>query len=126
MLCPATTYAAYFVFKMSRYYGFEIDTADATVRTVDGECCTNSVWLDNPRRKRRHLPWMGSKTPGNNKSELEEPQERRDGWFEIKLGEFYNDDGDDEVEMSLKEVNCNHSKGGLIVQGIEIRPKIKY
>ena len=54
--------------------------------------------------------------------------EREDGWFEIELGGFYNvggdyDDNNNEVKMCLKEVNGEHLKGGLIVEGIEIRPK---
>ncbi|RVW97868.1 putative F-box protein PP2-B12 [Vitis vinifera] len=51
------------------------------------------------------------------------PYEREDGWFEVELGEFYNDGGDEEVKMSLREVKGVHLKGGLIVEGIEIRPK---
>lgn len=51
-------------------------------------------------------------------------REREDGWIEIELGSFYNDGGDGkEVEMCLKEVKGQHLKGGLIVEGIEIRPK---
>ena len=42
--------------------------------------------------------------------------ERKDGWIEIELGYFYNDQGDEEVKGE-------HLKGGLIVEGIEIRPK---
>ncbi len=49
--------------------------------------------------------------------------ERKDGWIEIELGYFYNDQGDEEVKMCLKEVKGEHLKGGLIVEGIEIRPK---
>lgn len=145
MLSPATTYAAYFVFEMNerRHYGFDIVPADATVGIVDVKCCKNNVCLDpyleKSQRKRqrvgcmgsnlpgnrRHLGWMGSNTAGNNMLGIQQPQERNDGWFEIELGEFHNDGGDDnEVEIILKEVNCNYSKGGLIIQGIEIRPKI--
>uniref|UniRef100_A0A7N0RHG7 F-box domain-containing protein n=1 Tax=Kalanchoe fedtschenkoi TaxID=63787 RepID=A0A7N0RHG7_KALFE len=52
---------------------------------------------------------------------------RGDGWIEIKLGEFYNyglDPSDDqEARMSLIEVKGVYLKGGLIVEGIEIRVK---
>lgn len=51
------------------------------------------------------------------------PNERGDGWWEIKLGEFYNGGGDGEVEMSVVEMNGSHQKAGLIVQAIEIKPK---
>ncbi|PWA44328.1 F-box domain, Phloem protein 2-like protein [Artemisia annua] len=50
-------------------------------------------------------------------------RERNDGWLEIELGEFYNDGSSEkEVKMSLREVDGVHLKGGLLVEGIEIRP----
>ncbi|KAJ8753646.1 hypothetical protein K2173_025637 [Erythroxylum novogranatense] len=52
------------------------------------------------------------------------PRERKDGWLEIELGEFYNKEGEEgEIEMSVLEIKDGNWKGGLIVQGIEIRPK---
>ncbi|KAF8012123.1 hypothetical protein BT93_I0297 [Corymbia citriodora subsp. variegata] len=52
------------------------------------------------------------------------PKERRDGWLEIELGEFWTKDGEDgEVEMSVLETKGGNWKGGLILEGIEIRPK---
>ncbi|KAF8392009.1 hypothetical protein HHK36_022349 [Tetracentron sinense] len=52
------------------------------------------------------------------------PRERGDGWMEIEMGEFFNDRGDDgDVEMSLMEVDNGEWKSGLIIQGIELRPK---
>ncbi|KAL8030595.1 hypothetical protein ABFX02_14G295950 [Erythranthe guttata] len=62
------------------------------------------------------------------KSSLQEngrfPHLRSNGWMEIKLGEFFNNLGDDgEVEMKLfnKKDNFNY-KSGLTVRGIDIRP----
>nr|XP_029121210.1 putative F-box protein PP2-B8 [Elaeis guineensis] len=50
---------------------------------------------------------------------------RDDGWMEIKLGEFYNDEGNDgDVEIRLTETKALHWKNGLIIQGLEVRPKI--
>ncbi|KAF8015458.1 hypothetical protein BT93_H1081 [Corymbia citriodora subsp. variegata] len=52
------------------------------------------------------------------------PKERRDEWLEIELGEFLMKDGEDgEIEMSDLEMKGCHKKGGLVVEGIEIRPK---
>lgn len=131
MLCPATTYVAYFVFKMNerRYYGFDIVAADETVAIVGGECCSSRVcmdpFLDNaPSKRRRRITCLRRNPLGNSMSRAKQPQERHDGWFEIELGELRNNVGDDEVEFFLKEVNCNYSKSGLIVQGIDIRPKV--
>ncbi|KAK8960545.1 putative F-box protein PP2-B8 [Platanthera guangdongensis] len=51
------------------------------------------------------------------------PRPRADGWKEILLGEFCNEEGDDgEVGMALMEIKGGNWKRGLIVQGIEIRP----
>jgi hypothetical protein len=49
--------------------------------------------------------------------------EREDGWLEIELGEFFSGENDEEVKMSLMEVKGHHLKGGLIIEGIEVRPK---
>ncbi|KAM3377456.1 putative F-box protein PP2-B12 isoform X1 [Capsicum galapagoense] len=58
-------------------------------------------------------------------SNIRRPQLRGDGWFEIELGEFYTENEDDCIEMSLKEVkDCVTPKDGLIVEGIEIRPRM--
>lgn len=49
-------------------------------------------------------------------------RERSDGWMEIEIGYFHTDDVEKQVKMSLKEVKGVHLKGGLIVEGIEVRP----
>ncbi|KAL3629583.1 hypothetical protein CASFOL_026805 [Castilleja foliolosa] len=58
-------------------------------------------------------------------TEVEEqvPCARGDGWLEIELGEFYNNESEKEVMMEFKEVKSEQLKGGLVVEGIEIRPK---
>lgn len=50
------------------------------------------------------------------------PNEREDGWMEIKLGEFFTGEDDEEVKMSLMEVKGYQLKGGLVIEGIEVRP----
>lgn len=55
--------------------------------------------------------------------EVMEPHRRPDGWMEIEIGEFYTRDGDDgEVKMCVVDNNARHISG-LIVHGIDIRPK---
>ncbi|KGN65433.1 F-box protein PP2-B10 [Cucumis sativus] len=128
ILSPRTTYAVYFVFKMKNcnYEGFNFYPADATVGIVGTEnhgrrsVCLDPH-LDNPRQWRRgFLPSPG---PSVEMLGLEWPQERRDGWFQIELGEFESGDGADEVEIALMEVKGHSTKTGLIVEGFEIRPK---
>ncbi|RVX07371.1 F-box protein PP2-B1 [Vitis vinifera] len=58
------------------------------------------------------------------RSDLPYPKKREDSWFEIELGEFFIEGGEDtELEITLMEVKAGHWKDGLIVEGIEIRPK---
>ncbi|XP_073115546.1 F-box protein PP2-B10 [Elaeis guineensis] len=102
LLSPRTSYAAYLVFKLA----------------------SESYGLHNP-------PQLASVRLGAYASEinvcLQQQQQRlrNDGWMEIELGEFYNDMGDDgDVEMSLRQVQALHGKRGLIIQGLEVRPKI--
>ncbi|GMN62505.1 hypothetical protein TIFTF001_031585 [Ficus carica] len=53
------------------------------------------------------------------------PQDRGDGWKEVEMGEFVNEDGmDGSVLCSLKEVGNYRTKSGLIVEGIELRPRL--
>ena len=52
------------------------------------------------------------------------PKKRADGWMEIEMGEFKNEEGEDgEVSISLMETRGGNWKKGLILQGIEIRAK---
>ncbi|KAK8599711.1 hypothetical protein V6N13_060465 [Hibiscus sabdariffa] len=50
-------------------------------------------------------------------------RERGDGWIEVEMGEFFNEYGDDgTLDFILKEVD-GYYKEGLIIEGIELRPK---
>ncbi|KAJ8753026.1 hypothetical protein K2173_008813 [Erythroxylum novogranatense] len=100
LLSPATFYSAYLVFQLTtRTYGFDDHPLD--VYWDGGESPTRSVYLNGPYRR-----------------------ERKDGWFEIELGEFYNNEGEEgEIVMSVFETDDFNWKCGLIVQGIEIRPR---
>lgn len=53
------------------------------------------------------------------------PRRRDDGWAEVELGEFVvaGDGEDGVVEVRLEEVDSRRWKKGLIVQGVEIKPK---
>ncbi|KAI5424492.1 hypothetical protein KIW84_030610, partial [Lathyrus oleraceus] len=50
------------------------------------------------------------------------PCEREDGWMEIEIGEFFSGEDDEEIQMSVAEVG-HQLKGGLVLEGIEVRPK---
>ena len=141
MLSPATLYTAYLVFKVTiGSFGFvnqPVEVAVEVVGSAGGH--KRSVFLDAGRRRSsRHqiVPWRGGRfirsgilcqppQPRAKDEDDERPKERGDGWLEMELGEFFNggEDDDGEVEMSVLEVKGGNWKGGLIIQGIEIRPK---
>ena len=127
MLSPATTYAAYFVFKMKKrkYYGFHLDPVEAMLRVVGDECLVRIfVWT---------LTWiiahLGCTSfyhgqSNQNMSEFEQPNWRSDGWFEIELGEFQTN-GKEMMKLRsfLGRTIVVLSRNGLVVVGIDIRPK---
>ncbi|KAM7462036.1 hypothetical protein LguiA_030157 [Lonicera macranthoides] len=102
MLSPVTTYAAYLVYKVSPSIHDRIGPVKASVRFLGDEV-------------EPEITVVNLKQQGNM---------RTDGWMEIELGEFFSDHGDGgEVEMQLKETEILNGKYGLIVEGIEVRPK---
>ncbi|KAI3778248.1 hypothetical protein L2E82_07401 [Cichorium intybus] len=139
MLSPNTTYAAFIVFKStSETYGFEYQPAEVSIGISGLETQTQTVLLEPeaeqrrrypvvPRRRmgmyhRRHLP--NPTAPVTPISNSNGPKQREDGWLEIELGEYYIEKGGEgELEMSMTEVKGGNWKGGLLIQGIEIRPK---
>ncbi|KAA8548449.1 hypothetical protein F0562_000133 [Nyssa sinensis] len=118
MLSRNTTYAAYFVFKIAEE-NYMLKAAKVYVRLVKeaiedeaNGTAINVYWKSNTSRHatRQHV---GRRLP----------KERTDGWMEIEMGEFFIDQGDaGEVEMYLTEITSPW-KRGLIVEGIELRPK---
>ncbi|PON72906.1 Phloem protein [Trema orientale] len=109
ILSQNTTYAAYLVFKLREdeyKYGFDQRPVQLCVNFEGRDLDVLSVFLD----------------PSSNMLPL--PQDRGDGWKEIEMGEFYNENGEDGLVLcSLKEVSCSIIWSGLIVEGIELRPR---
>ncbi|XVF69557.1 hypothetical protein PTKIN_Ptkin11bG0091000 [Pterospermum kingtungense] len=124
-----TNYAAYLVFKLSEEaFGFDGHPAEVSLTLGVDKICTKCVVLDNitDRSSRRRI-WHRYHTEVRRDysvmSGLEHPKERADGWLEIEIGSFFNRYGEDELEMRVMEVKAGIVKGGMVVQGIEIRPK---
>ncbi|KAM3236255.1 hypothetical protein P3L10_016292 [Capsicum annuum] len=111
-LTKKTSFAAYLVFKLTDEHQ-QLEKAIASVRFVKEKV--------EGTGKEGYTVFI-SKT----KEEGEAgrfPYLRSDGWMEIKLGEFFNNLGEDgEVEMKLMETDDFKWKSGLIVKGIDIRP----
>ncbi|XVF65118.1 hypothetical protein PTKIN_Ptkin09bG0221200 [Pterospermum kingtungense] len=108
LLSPKTTYVAYLVHKFARSkYGFEKKPVDLHVRLEASDAGrTFRVFLD----------------PSANIPQFS--RERGDGWMEVKLGEFFNEHGDDGKALcSLRELDNYTAKKGIIIEGIDIRPK---
>ncbi|XP_073102510.1 putative F-box protein PP2-B12 [Elaeis guineensis] len=137
ILTPKTTYAAYLIFKVDQNsHGLGFLNQETTVK-LGAQVSTHTVNVQPivAERQRNGHRWHflnsswnaileGHADAEQNEIAARAPQERADGWMEMEMGEFYNDEGEDgEVEMSLMEVKRLNWKSGLIIQGIEIRPK---
>lgn len=106
LLSKGTVYGAYLVFKEEEIgaFGFESQPLETSFRSARTELCNDGRVFIEPR--------YASRGP------------RVDGWLEIELGEYYvGFDEEDQLEMSVLETREGGWKGGIIVQGIEIRPK---
>ncbi|CAL9087715.1 unnamed protein product [Musa textilis] len=139
MLSQKTTYAAYLIFRISDVsHGLGYPPQEASVK-VGGHSSTKTVCLQpsdmlSHMHARRASALFGYCVRCRRlmiTAEAEEaeevdgaPQARYDDWMELELGEFYIDEGDDgEVNISLLEMKGGDWKKGLIIEGIEIRPK---
>ncbi|XP_042032178.1 F-box protein PP2-B10-like, partial [Salvia splendens] len=136
MLSGGTNYAAYLVFTCkSRLYGFDHQYADGYVGVSGRESEKRNVCLDPdgvqrhryqivPRRVGSVYRWLTQMRNPEMIPETEYPKQRDDGWMEVELGECFVEEGQDgELEASVMEVKGGNWKSGIIVQGIEIRPK---
>ncbi|CAN4104526.1 unnamed protein product [Withania somnifera] len=111
ILSKRTKYVAYLVFKLEKeFYGLE--SANAVVRFVDSES-------EKDAEKRASVVHFSGRGP---RATL--PFRRGDGWMELKMGEFFNDTGEDgDVDARLMETRHLREKVGLIIQGMEFRPE---
>uniref|UniRef100_A0A7N0T8H4 F-box domain-containing protein n=1 Tax=Kalanchoe fedtschenkoi TaxID=63787 RepID=A0A7N0T8H4_KALFE len=143
LLSAETNYAVYLVFKFTEggYYGFDCQPAEASVGISGGGSCTKSVYLDYaevgvPRQlhivprcvalfSRTRAQLLARQAPAPTREHASPaPKQRRDGWLEIELGEYFIKGGEvGELEMRLSEVKGGNWKAGLVVQGMEVRPK---
>ncbi|CAN4105777.1 unnamed protein product [Withania somnifera] len=142
VLSPDTNYAAYFVFTTkSGTYGFDEQSTEGAVGIMGHERKPQTVLLDPEAARRRMYQIVPRRLglfhqmadilrggvnppPSESQAQARYPQQRSDGWIEVELGEFFVKRGQDvELEMSLTEVKVGNWKSGLVVEGIEIRPK---
>ncbi|KAL8122028.1 putative F-box protein PP2-B12 [Apium graveolens] len=133
MLSNKTNYSAYLVFK-AKTECFGLDYASESIvkfigaREGEGEVGeVRAVHVVPPKVTHGRAGHnIGQADSQVTKENVRLPCKRRDGWMEIELGEFYNDHGNDnnaEVEAALVATKMQNWKGGLIIEGIEFRPK---
>ncbi|XP_024177660.2 putative F-box protein PP2-B12 [Rosa chinensis] len=131
MLSPSTTYKAYLVYKLTQHtYGLNwaaVVTVCARAYGFDYECpglkeITAGIKSTAFLAPQREIDGQLARNKKIKKAKF--PNEgRADGWLEMELGEFhYQGDEDGELEMICCEIRGS-SKSGLLVQGIEVRPK---
>lgn len=124
MLSPKTTYTVHLILNFAnRAYGLDSLPSEVSIEVGDRQVIRGTILLRRPEEG-GELSKRSTFTEQEEKDENRVPREREDGWLEIELGEFFNDGSDgEEVRMSVKEVKGVQLKGGLIVEGIELRPK---
>lgn len=130
MLSPETLYGAYLVYKQSAAgsYGFQHQPVEVSSGIVgEGDTRNRTVYLVRPIPLRPRLLFI-NEAPASVDPTLvgvEYPKARADGWWEIEIGDFFNKGGDEkEVEMGVYEVKNGDWKSGILLQGMEIRPKV--
>ncbi|XP_065852066.1 F-box protein PP2-B10-like [Euphorbia lathyris] len=146
MLSPETHYTAHLVYRLvAASHGLDTYPVEVNVGIsgAEGDYSKRSLYLD-PRKERRQrnqvvvrrvglcgymhamtLQLPAPVTENNNDHHNHiRPKERQDGWLEIELGDYFNrQDEVGDLEISILETNADHLKNGLLIQGIDIRPK---
>uniref|UniRef100_A0A0A0LJT8 F-box domain-containing protein n=1 Tax=Cucumis sativus TaxID=3659 RepID=A0A0A0LJT8_CUCSA len=149
MLSPNTKYGAYLLFKISeRAYGLELMPAQLSLQLFPiNQPNTNSsnnnhnnseayVWLHHKHHDQNNQSNLESLLYGNRREratkfiqnhvqnkEFRVLNQREDGWLEVELGEFFTTQNDQQLHMSFMETEGFQLKSGLLIQGIQIRPK---
>ncbi|XP_028791938.1 F-box protein At2g02240-like [Neltuma alba] len=112
VLSPGTIYSAFFVYKLEGDHSMADRFVEMSVnneksfsgshrRVILDPSTTNSIMRKKGRAGRK----------------------REDGWMEVEMGDFFNENGcKGFMEFRLWETN-GYIKDGLIVEGIEFRPK---
>ncbi|KAG2695692.1 hypothetical protein I3843_07G024700 [Carya illinoinensis] len=128
-LSPNTTYGAYLVLQTcDRAYGLDSIPSEISV-SVGNRLFNGTAYLTRGDQKKQQMECLFyknrieilGKRVGEGDGRV--PCKREDGWMEIELGEFFSSDASEEVNMSLMEVKGHQLKGGLVIEGIELRPK---
>ncbi|KAM3704727.1 hypothetical protein ACB098_03G027300 [Castanea mollissima] len=109
---------AYLIMKVSnRAYGLDSIPSEVSIE-VGNKVCYGMAYLRHEDGMQQQMEYMFYR------NRIEVLRKRGgDGWLEIELGEFFSGEANEEVKMSLMEVKGYQLKGGLVIEGIEVRPK---
>ncbi|KAL8540897.1 hypothetical protein ACS0TY_002227 [Phlomoides rotata] len=119
LLSPNTTYGAYLIIQvMDRAFGLDMVPSEVSIE-IGANKVQKTLYLKSDECQRQ-----GLKESRERENQAICP--RGDGWLEVELGEFYNNgrgEEEEEVKMWFREIKGVHLKGGIVVEGIELRPK---
>ncbi|XP_057793334.1 F-box protein VBF-like [Salvia miltiorrhiza] len=125
ILSPNTTYAAYLVFKISDdAYGLHSIPFETFIASGERVLATNTAALrDPPLQALFYGNRLHKMKERLNRGDARAARTRHDGWLEIEVGEFFVGGAAAEITMGVMEIKGHQLKGGLIVEGIHVRPK---
>ncbi|KAM0040458.1 putative phloem protein [Helianthus debilis subsp. tardiflorus] len=128
-LSTNTTYCAYLIVRVSDH-SFGLDSIPCETTISSSTCSVTNIAylcpLDEQKQQIGSLFFMNRRRMMEKRvveGECRRPSKRGDGWMEIELGEFFVGEKSEGVKMNLTEVKGQQLKGGLIIEGIEVRPK---
>nr|XP_048332807.1 F-box protein PP2-B10-like [Ziziphus jujuba var. spinosa] len=112
LLSPKSTYGAYFVYKLKE--------PNWAIKEIQVEF---RVYFEGEEEVHEHV--SGCKVFLDPSEDEQEPcKVREDGWLEVEMGEFFNDGGEDHRVVVCSLMETVFCKSGLVVEGIEFRPKL--
>ncbi|KAJ4804747.1 F-box protein [Rhynchospora pubera] len=126
ILSSHTIYAPYLIFKTTEAVQLEEMRFRLSTVTISGlSKCKQSVFFNprcNPTERKCRLYLCET---GNHTSDVKWPKTRTDGWMEVEMGKFYNENWEDrEVEITSRVIIKNFITAGNVFLGIEFRPKM--
>ncbi|CAH2045752.1 unnamed protein product [Thlaspi arvense] len=118
VLSPDTHYTAYVVYKIrNRRHGLRDLPIQVGVGFKGQEMPRKFICFDETTDE--YKPWP-------KKELMKSVMREEDGWIEAEIGDFFNEGGlmgFDEIEVSIVDITSGNWKCGVIIQGIEFRPR---